>query len=212
MKTREQWLLEATEKLRVIFESSGIPLPEKIRVSCGWPSRGGTKTNNRVIGQCWSAEASKDGYTQIFISPYIESGYESLEVLTHELIHAARPEARHGSEFKSAMGLIGLIGKATATKAGDDLKPHLETIAEELGLYDNGKIDPNAKSADAPPKQKNRQLKIACTKKDRHDDGEDYILRGAKKTLARGVPDCPLCGEELVQEKDDEDTETEDVE
>jgi rubrerythrin len=158
-----------------------------------------------VIGQCWKAEAASDGVTQVFISPFISEPVDGLAVLVHELIHAALPEAKHGAEFKAAMKPLGLVGKATATAAGDELRAELDALAEALGDYDNSKLDPRATAADTPKTQKNRQLKVSCRRLTEHEDGAEYILRGARKTLERGVPDCPLCGHELELEEPEED-------
>jgi hypothetical protein len=58
--TRESWLLKLTDKLRPMFEGAGFPLPEKIRTSCGFPSKGGLATKKQRIGEAWSDAASED--------------------------------------------------------------------------------------------------------------------------------------------------------
>jgi hypothetical protein len=37
-KTREAWLMELTERLSPMFQQAGWSIPEKLRVSVGWPS------------------------------------------------------------------------------------------------------------------------------------------------------------------------------
>lgn len=199
-KTREQWLLEATEKLRPYFEDHQYEIPEHVRVTCGWPCAGGTKANGRVIGQCFKSECATDGVTQVFISPWLDKPVEVLETLVHELIHAVLPEAKHGKGFKVAAKELGLTGRAIETKAGPELVTLLEKLGEELGAYDNARLD-KLVSSDGPKPQVNRQLKITCERLEAHEDHESYILRGSKKVLDRGIPVCPLCANEMKREE-----------
>jgi hypothetical protein len=37
METREDWLSQAVTELRPLFDNAGRPLPDKIRVTCGFP-------------------------------------------------------------------------------------------------------------------------------------------------------------------------------
>jgi len=201
LETREAWLKEAIEKLRPYFEDHQLEIPELVRVSCGWPSKGGTKEKNRVLGECWKPEAASDGAPQIFISPTIAEPVKALDVLVHELIHACLPEAKHGKKFKRAATELGLVGEPTSTVAGEDLVKVLTGLVEQLGDYGHAKLE---KTAEEKKQQKNRQLKIECPTPDAHDDKAEYILRGAKKTLEKGIPACPLCGETLVQEEGEE--------
>src|SRR5947207_10804956 len=85
---REWWLYEATKFLmEVMVEAGEKTVP--VRVSCGWPSRGGLGQGKHVIGQCFNQEACADGVSQIFVSPRISDSIVVLGVLLHELIHAA---------------------------------------------------------------------------------------------------------------------------
>lgn len=202
MKTREQWLREAVEELRPYFkEKANLEYPEKIRVSCGWPSRGGTSRSKRVLGQCWKAEAAFDGVTQIFISPYLREATRVLDVLIHELIHAALPDAKHGPEFRQHAKLLQLCGKPTATQALPELVPFLEKLAEKLGDYDNSQLDLLAEGSDGPKKQKGRMLKAYCPANEDHK--EDYIVRLTQKQVEIGLPVCPCGKEMLLEEKPD---------
>ena len=79
--TREDWLIEAVDALRALFAERGIALPEKIRVSCGWPHSGNRGQGRaHVIGQCW---ARKDGTSEVFISPVLDDGLAVATVLVH---------------------------------------------------------------------------------------------------------------------------------
>lgn len=202
--TREQWLHEAVQALRPYFADRQLDLPEKIRVSCGWPTRGGLSASRRVIGQCFDSVCSTGGHTEVFISPFLSVREEVVETLVHELLHAAIGcDLKHGKEFRTAMKQIGLVGKPTATKAGDALREDLVKLLEDLDDYPHSALTGDLKGADTPKKQKGRQLKVYCDKLEDHEDGEEYILRGSQKTLSRGVPVCPLCGTDMTQEKDE---------
>lgn len=203
MKTREAWLLEAVKPLGEHLKTAAkIDLPPLIRVSCGWPSRGGTSKKKRVLGECWLAEAAGDGVVQIFVSPYLRDPIVVLATLLHELIHAALPEVKHGPEFKRAARAAGLEGPATSTVCSPELRPKLEALADALGDYDNSSLDALAKSADGKPRQSARMLKAFCAKNEHH--AEDYIVRLTKKQTDVGMPICP-CGKEMeLEEKEEE--------
>src|SRR4029079_11501884 len=100
---REAWLDAAVGKLRPIFLGHGYTIPE-LRVSVGWPSRGGLANKKRTIGQCWFGATAADGKHQIFISPILDEKVATpggvLATLVHEIVHvAAGPDAKHGPKF-----------------------------------------------------------------------------------------------------------------
>ena len=70
---RQQWLELAGGELRTKFAAAGYSVPEKIRVSIGWPKRA---ASCGAIGECWSTEASSDRHAELFISPEITEGAE----------------------------------------------------------------------------------------------------------------------------------------
>src|SRR5205085_11158746 len=49
--SRETWLFSLSLALRPMFDGVGKPIPSKIRVACGWPSRGALSRRQRTIGQ-----------------------------------------------------------------------------------------------------------------------------------------------------------------
>jgi hypothetical protein len=134
VQTREQWLRAATQSLGAhFFPVCDSPLPEKLSCSCGFPYK-----SREAIGQCWGPKAATDGTTHMFISPCQAEPVRVLDILLHEMIHAAiGTEEGHGKKFKAAMRAVGLEGKATATIAnpGTELHARLTRIAEELGPY-----------------------------------------------------------------------------
>lgn len=213
-KTREEWLEGAVERLRAFFKGEELPLPDAIKVSCSWPTRGGLSKTRRVVGQCMDPACSAGGATEVFISPLLretvgDDGQGVLPTLVHELAHAAvGVDAGHGPEFLKAARKLGLVGKATATAAGEALRERLHDLADELGDYPHHKVLPKEREA----KKKdtgNRQRKICCPRPDLHENKEDYILRASKKVIELGLPDCPLCGEILAEEEETNDPQPE---
>jgi len=184
MKTREQWLQEAVVEFRALAaERAGVEVPE-VAVSVGFPSNGarGRGYAGRTIGECHYMTG--DGRPAIFIHPMIDDPIRVLDILLHEVLHAALPKHSHNRTFAKAARDCGLNGKPTATIAGADLKVELAEMAERLGTYDHGRVDGSARK-----KQTTRLLKVEC--------GQcGYIVRTTEKWLARGTPTCP-CGEEM---------------
>jgi len=132
--TREGWLQAATKALDAkFFSGKGYKLPEKLGCSCGFP-----RGHARAIGQCWHPSVAKDGTTHIFICPSQDDTMRVLDILLHELIHAAVGLAcGHRGAFKKLATEFGLTGKMTATvcEPGSELHRQLASIATELGDY-----------------------------------------------------------------------------
>lgn len=205
MLAREQWLHGAVDKLREHFKNAGYKYSESLRVSCGWPVRGGLSETKRVVGQYFPPDQSVDGVPQIFISPYLDDKHQILATLVHELIHDCFPfEEKHGPNFKEAAKKLGLVGKATHTSPSDQLKFSLfDQLIDELGPFDHGRIE-GTEGSDGPKKQKGRQLKVFCPRLDLHENSGDYILRASQKVINMGLPECPVCGTQMEAEKIDE--------
>lgn len=188
MKTREQWLLQAITALRADFKRHDVELPD-VRVSIGWPGGRGNKQN--VIGQCWSGAAVKDGKPAIFISPVLseEDPARILDVLVHELVHAAG-NMGHRASFAKLAAKVGLVKPWTATEASPELSERLTKLAAKLGPYGHSVLRGEGglvgTGPDRPPVQSTRMLKVWCP-----EDG--YTLRATAKWLIQGVPACPLC-------------------
>jgi hypothetical protein len=188
--TREAWLEAMTEAMRPWLADVGAPLPERVRVSVGWPSsRGISKTGgSHTIGQCWSANCSKAGTPEVFISPLLDEATRVADVLLHELVHAAvGNEAGHGAAFARPAKALGLTGKMTATVASDELRERLVALVAEVGPYPHAGIE--ALAIENRKKQGTRMLKVECP-----DCG--YSLRTTRKWLEVGVPTC-CCGSEM---------------
>ncbi len=186
-KTREQWLNALVAKLRTLFRSRGYVIPDRVRVSCGWPATGATRgKGKRVLGQAWSQTCSADGAVEIFISPIIDSVDVVAATLVHELVHATVGTAcGHGPKFRACAETIGLAGKMTETHVGPHLLKQLATICEPLGEYPHAAISPT----DGHKKQGTRMLKFECPEC-------GWSGRTTAKHLEAGLPTCH-CGENM---------------
>lgn len=191
-ETREMWLVNAIECAKPHFKSAGYSIP-KVRVACGWPSRGGLANGKRTIGQHWAPEAASDKIGQIFISPYlhiVDDPPGVLATLVHELVHAVvGNENKHNKIFGKCARAVGLEGKLTMTHAGDALVKIMESWSKQLGPYPHGKLDGTKSPV---KKQGTRMIKCEC-------DECGYVCRTVRKWLDEiGAPHCPKHGEMTV--------------
>jgi hypothetical protein len=186
--TREEWLLAMTDELRPLFAAAGAPLPPKLRVSCGWPSRralASPTSNSRTIGQCWPTGFSADATPEVFVSPYLADAVEVAAVLVHELIHVFdNCQNGHKGPFRRIALALGLAGKMTATHAGPELVARLNALCAKVGPYPHASLD-----ASQLKKQSTRMLKVECP-----DCG--YTVRTSALWIEVGLPTCP-CGSEM---------------
>jgi hypothetical protein len=181
--TREAWLHRAVDHLRSDFLAQGIPLPVAVQVSIGFPSVGALARRTRRVGECWPAEASRDGVHQVFVSPLLAEPMPVLAVLVHELVHAAvGTRARHGPPFRRLALALGLRGPMRNTVAGSELAARLADLAAHLGAFPHAGLvaDPGRR------KQTTRLHKVACP-------GCGYTARITARWIAAGLPICP-CG------------------
>jgi hypothetical protein len=194
---RESWLQECIRLLSPLFAEQDEQLPERIRISCGWPSSHGKSEKNRALGECWEAAASADGTVEIFINPMISEPLEVAATLVHELVHALGIRG-HGRSFKGVAEAVGLMGPMRATRAGEALREKLHEIAAVLGPYPHAAIDPGAH---AGSKQTTRLLKAVCP-----DpvcmcrQATPYTIRITRKWIEYGLPTCP-CGVQMIIEE-----------
>jgi hypothetical protein len=195
---RESWLEASIPMLRAtVFGDHVEKWPTfPIRVACGWPkgTRGGK--GHHAIGQCWSNRCSKDGASEIFVSPELDDPIRVLDVLSHELVHAiVGCENGHRKPFGKLARAIGLEGKLTATVAGPALLERLHAITSVLWLY------PHASLLHADPlrkKQTTRMLKVECP-------ACGCIVRMTAKWIEdAGIPTC-ACGTQMESDGTDPD-------
>lgn len=189
MPSREEWLGRLVDALRPTFAELGNPLPERIRVSCGWPSRSALSRKAKRIGEAWSHRCSGDGAHETFLSPVLADPIEVGATLVHELVHhAVGVEAGHKGPFRQLATAIGLVGKMTATTAGPALQERLHALAEELGPYPHAALV----GGEGRKKQSTRMLKVTCG-----DCG--CIARMTRQWLDEvGAPTCG-CGGTMLE-------------
>jgi len=150
---RQQWLEHAVEALRAKFADVGFSVPEKIRVSIGWPKRAGSCG---AIGECWSTAASSDQHHELFISPQLTDGATIVHVLAHEMDHATvGTDAGHGKAFKHCALAIGLRGPMRATTPGPEFTAWSEALFKCIGPYPAGYLTDS-------PKQTTRLIGCQC--------------------------------------------------
>lgn len=185
---REQWLNEAVTLLaRNHFKPQSLKVPEKLRVSVGFP-RGSKAKASSAIGQCWTPEASGDKHAEIFISPVLGDPARVMDVLVHELVHATvGNQEGHGKVFKKAAISVGLEGKMTATVASSALTEQIKGYLKLLPKFPHAELSPlDGLIGSGPKKQGTRLLKCSCP-----DCG--YTFRVTMKWVETGLPVCH-CG------------------
>lgn len=176
-KLREEWLMEAVEQIKPIFERVGYQIPP-VRVSIGFPSTG---SKGRHLGQCWSTKSSEDGLNQIFLAPHLETPVEYLDTLVHELVHAVdNCSSRHGAGFKKIAKDIGLTGPMRSAGAGEILMKDLVRISGLLGNFSHGKLSVPRAASNVGIKRPG----AICSK-----CGYEVVM--LKKFLSLGPPICP---------------------
>jgi len=182
---RQQWLERAVEALRMKFADAGYAIPQKIRVSIGWPKRA---ASCGAIGECWSTEASSDLHAELFISPQLTEGARILDVLAHELTHATvGTGAGHGKPFKQCALKIGLHGPMRSTTASAEFAAWAQELFKRIGPYPAGFLTDT-------PKQGTRMLKCECSTC-------GYTVRITRKWLTlAGPPICPTDRIVLIEE------------
>ena len=181
--TREEWLERAVKAVTPIFTNKGFDIPP-CRVSCGFASTG---VRSGHIGQCWSTKASQDGINQIFISPALSEGFEVVDTLVHELVHAVDDCAnKHGKEFKKIALSVGLVGPMRSAGAGEKLKPVLMEIAAKLGEYPHSRLKISKRIA-----TKQSRPRAMCSQC-------EFTVPMLKKYLHYGPPLCPQHKIEMV--------------
>jgi hypothetical protein len=192
---REQWLNNAVTSVRGIFHANGFPIPDHIRVSCGFPSKR-ARSLYRNVGEHFSPDLSEDATHQIFISPVLDDSVEVLGVLVHELSHAVTGSS-HGTEFKHCARKVWLEGSLTQTKVGATFRSNFAPILESLGIYPHAKLN----VASSYKVQSTRMLKAVCGTCVIHaPDGSvksQYTIRVSKGWADKGLPTCQ-CGTQFV--------------
>ena len=154
--TREEWLTNAAELMAPLFIDAGIT-PKPVRISVGFPANKRAGKAGKVIGECHYM--ASDGVPQVFIHPSLTDGEMGpLPTLAHELAHAyLEVGTGHSRPFAKLVEAIGLVGKPTSTRAGEEFNTDMQAIADVLGEYPHAALD-----ASNMKKQGTRMIKIEC--------------------------------------------------
>jgi len=183
-QTREQWLEAAMSEISPRFASLNYPLPDKIRVTCGFTSGGTRKRGGKAqIGECWDASRSGDKAFEIMVSPIEDDPIKVLAILTHELCHAgAGLQCGHRGAFAVLARGMHLEGALTATYGGDQFKSIMQPVLSAIGDYPHAKLDTSKRT-----KQGTRMQLCRC-------NTCGYSVRTTSKWLSYGAPHCPNHG------------------
>lgn len=183
--TREGWLTLAAEMLDdKYFKSEGYTMPEKVRVSVGFP-----RASAMAIGQCWDPKSSEDGTYEIFICPTQDDPVRVLDILLHELIHAVVGiDEGHKGMFRKLVKEVGLAGKMTATIAEEGTTVHaeLKVIADRLGKFPHAKLTKKKK-----PSKPNKWVRYVSTTENKY-----RVVVNIDQVELHGAPMDPF-GEEM---------------
>lgn len=189
IRTREDWLNEFVRESRAEFADRGFTVPEHVRISVGFTSKG---KRSKAIGECWNPAASKDQHFELFIHPGLLGNRSRVaDVATHEICHTIVPDANHGKPFKRVATAIGLTGKMTATEAGPAWHCWADPIVNRLGEIPGSELDC---SSPVLRKEGTRLLKAECA-------GCGFVFRVTRKWIdASGELRCPnaACGGRIV--------------
>lgn len=188
MKTREEWLSKAVAELRPVFDSVKHPLPDEIRVSCGFPSSNARARKNRALGEWWSPKLSPSGKHHIFIAPQVSDSFDVFGVLVHELAHSATEGDGHMGRFPSLVKSLGLVGKPSSTIIGSAFREMFGDLVASLGDYPHDGLTVPPK----PKTQTTRMLGAMCSC--------GYKIRLTKTWADKGMPTCS-CGDKFVLTK-----------
>lgn len=183
--TREQWLEQAVKLIAdKILEPAGYTVPEKVRVSFGFPVGNWRK----VIGQCFYPECAPDGSTHVYVSPTLDVPARILDVLLHELGHACiGPGHGHKGPFKAFCRKVGLGGKPSATvvEPGSPLEAQVGLVLQELPELDHAPVTPGK---DGGTKERTRKAAVRLYS----TNDETYVVRIKTELLeAHGLPSDP---------------------
>jgi len=199
---RETWLNTLTRQhIAPHFESKGYTIPDNIRFSCSFSTKGAFRKKNQktiVAGQCISPFNSGRANHEIIIVPSLPDTMEVVSTLVHELVHATVDHGiidplegnGHKSAFKQCAESVGLTGQMTSTVMGEPLKELANQWLAMMGDYPHEALNLRLK------KQSTRNLKCVCK-------SCGYTLRTSSKWLKLAIPKCPLSHGKMIAYDED---------
>ena len=171
--SREDWLTALVDVYRDALQQSGIVIPARIRVSCGFPS---TFRRSGTLYECWTETASTDGTFEVLISPTVDQPMIVAHLLLQALVRGAPGcMSGKGSTYDAA------INAACAASPESFAAAWGEAVAT-LGAYPHAALLVSGRKT-----QTTRMLKAVC------DAGCGYTIRLSGKWAAKGMPIC-WCG------------------
>lgn len=180
-QTREDWLRELGHRVNdTVFAQHGEQMPAKWRISCSFPGGGSAR---KRIGECWSKTASRDGTTEMFISPVMDDTAQVAGVVVHEMVHAiVGVEHGHKAPFKALGSLVGLVGKPTEMHPGEELAARLQPMLDDMGPYPHAALDLKSRK-----KKQTYLIKVAC-----QSEECEAVFRITQKFITDEMS-CPCC-------------------
>jgi hypothetical protein len=186
---REAYLEQAVLECRPFFDLYANPLPQKIRVSCGFPSNA---KRTGAIGECHSDKASGDNAFEIFISPVLDNPLAVFEVLIHELCHTLAGGFNHGTGFQKHADALGLVPLGSgrnaykATKGGKNFGDMWDAVIQSLGDYPHKELNLGVRKV-----QRTRMLKAVCPTC-------GYSIRLTGLWANKGLPTCSIDNDSFI--------------
>lgn len=177
---REAWLNLVVERFRPWFIAHGFEIPEKVKVTVGFPFRGKKNT----VGQCFSEKASTGNYWEIFIHPKIDDPFTAICILCHELVHTVvGTEHGHDGVFGACFYAVGMTGKKTQCEGGEHLKVWFDL--QNFPPFPHASLMTGNRA-----KQKTNLIKVEC-----NECG--FICRTTQKWLDKAETfSCMICQSE----------------
>lgn len=171
--TREEWLAAAVAEVRDLFAAGGHPLPQRIRVTCGFPT---SWSRTGAVSQCWQDADSADQTVEVCVAPTVAEPSNVLAALLAALCRAV-PGGMSGRSitFAAAIAACEVDDKGSKTAAFDAAWGDLLAA---LGPYPHAEL-----SARRPVKQSTRQIKLTCPTC-------GYVLRASQRWISTGLPVC----------------------
>ena len=195
---RETWLNAMAKELkRLVFAPAKIKLDlRKVKISVGYPPKGGAKKGYKTIGVCFARVCSDANVNEIFINPCLDKSQVTkvAGVLVHELIHAVDDcKNGHKAPFRKMAIACGLTGKMTATTETPELAETIKKIEKKIGKYPHKKLNYEI----GRKKQSTRNLKIECPK---CADIDPYFVRMSRTMYEKAAPNCGVCGSQMTDD------------
>ena len=142
---REAWLQAAASFLFDHIAAHDLPRMN-VRVSCGWPVRGGVARRRTVIGQCSrprSARMALPKSSSLPASLIVWMSSVRFSMNFYMPRSAANMDTINRSPRRAHK--FGLGGPPTATVVGENLRPLLLSYVERVGLYPHAAITVKSK-------------------------------------------------------------------